>query len=209
MKALNITIAVLLVAFVAASAQAGVTINFAGIEYTNNDTTISKYLSTMYGSRVYCDDAEIRDNQDGDWPYWPGHGYYNNFCRVAAASGDMEMYFMDKPIASASGVGYVFDQKWGSDFNVYGYDKTFGSVEYPKHSALVNSTEVWCGREGNPFDWSINFDRPVSLLVISDSGAEDVCIDDLNVCAVPAPGAVLLGTLGAGIVGWLRRRKTL
>ena len=185
------------------------TFTFAGLEDSQNNLAISRLLTSNYGSRVYAEDVEIRDNDDGDNPVWEGKEGWNNFLRVQAASGDMEIRFLDEPICYAAGEGYAFKTADSPthDFTVTGYGINYGSMENPQH--YIGSQGVYTG-DGHDAPFSIEFDKPVYCLVFSGLGGnEAVGIDNLSVESMPVPGAFVLTGIGASLVGWMRRRKMI
>ncbi|MBW8015135.1 MAG: hypothetical protein FVQ82_03040 [Planctomycetes bacterium] len=212
MKNLTLSILVLgacFAVFTNVQAQAGmIYMDFNRLEKGDNEAKIGRYMTNMMGSKVTIDDAEVRDNWDGDWPYWEGKNGGDDYLRCNVESGDIEIIFK-KPIIRVKGDGYAFDTRNGYDYYVKGYDASYGnSHENPKGSSFVQQLGILTG-DGHEAPFDITFSRPVTLLVLSNSGKDWVGIDNLYVEAVPVPGAGLLGMIGIGVTGWLKRRKAL
>jgi hypothetical protein len=96
--------------------------------------------------------------------------------------------------ASMVGIGIMNSQGGTELLSVY--DSTGSLLELPH--TVASGLNVYVVITSDAYD--------ISRLVIT---GDFFAIDDLQFNAIPAPGAILLGSIGTGLVGWLRRRRTI
>jgi hypothetical protein len=145
----------------------------------------------------------------GYWDVWPGNGQYVD---MAGSTGE------------AGGIGRLIDLAVGDyvlKFDLAG-SGLIPDTQNPRagdNTVTVQADGVVSGPYTLAFDtpfttytlpFTVTTAGPVPIAFF-DIGPDDnagLFLDNVRVHSiVPAPGAVLLGSIGVGIVGWLRRRK--
>jgi len=196
-----IAICILLVLMSTGAANAAVTLTFD--ELTTQPVDGLSYMGVTFGFTVYGSPST--------------DAIYNGI-------GPGTLTYLQDPSLEGPAVGILtldfadpVDQlQFGVALNAYndltlGYAVRLYDPSYQLIGTYFNGTSTLIGWPEGQFTYS---GALVSRAVIgfNDQAASRFAVDNLtfnSVNPIPAPGAVLLGSIGLGLVNWLRRRRTL
>ncbi len=194
-KLIAICVIFAVVAAAAPVANALVTIDFdAYSDYQNLDgiNLGGVTLTTSTGT------VEVFANRDGA-------SYRSPINSVSSPTGK-------DPIIGVFDVPVIYVSLWAGDVGGVGDDDDqwqLDAYDAPFGGNLLGSvtSPIWIG---DPYvQLSITATGIMRFEATWLGQVGGIAYDDLEFIPIPAPGAILLGSIGVGLVGWLRRRRTL
>jgi len=197
-KLITICLVVTMMAVVAVNANAAVNLDFTEVDVGGGSQVDLTNQFAAYGvtfDHVYRY-IDSRDPWKETDPY--GYGYGSNY-----GWGISNGWIADGTIPGTLGTvlftqptPYVTIDWWTITGTLYvdAYDSGANNIDSFSGSGSGTQTLSGLGL--------------ISYMTFNDSGGY-VQIANMTYAPIPAPGAILLGGIGVGLVGWLRRRRTL